>query len=99
MGKRFFSWILKTASVTQPITDSDSHFLAWTVRWQGPLYLKVDSLGNPHMCSVYTQMEEAKLFPSTEFTYDLAAQPDTDEFTFTFSRGLGSGQRTVACKT
>src|SRR5688500_14791023 len=34
-----------SASVTQPVTDSDSHFLAWTLDGKA-IYLKIDSLGD-----------------------------------------------------
>ncbi len=40
-----------TASTIQPITDTDSHFLAWTPEGKAA-YLKVDSLGNPHIARV-----------------------------------------------
>ena len=74
---------------TQPITDSDSHFLTWISDGEAA-YLKVDSLGNAHIIRV--DMSGAQDFvPITEFTYDLSAKPDSSDFTFTFSRGLGQG--------
>lgn len=78
-----------SGSTTQPITDSDSHFLAWTSDGKAA-YLKVDSLGNSHI--VRTAPDGAQTFiPITAFTYDLASKPNSSDFTFTFSRGMGSG--------
>lgn len=78
-----------TNSVNQPISDSDSHFLAWTFDGSAA-YLKVDSLGSPRVIRVSTDGEQ-DVIPITEFTYDLAASENQDEFTFSFSRGLGQG--------
>jgi dipeptidyl aminopeptidase/acylaminoacyl peptidase len=78
-----------TDSVTQPVTDSDSHFLAWTFDGHAA-YLKVDSLSSPRVLRVSTDGAHASI-PITEFTYDLAAPANQDEFTFTFSHGLGQG--------
>src|SRR5512138_2574998 len=41
----------QTAAVTQPVSDSDSHFLAWAPGEEA-VYLKVDSLGNAHIVLV-----------------------------------------------
>jgi Tol biopolymer transport system component len=76
-------------SVTQPVTDSDSHFLAWTSDGEAA-YLKVDSLGSPQIIRAYTDGDRDSL-AADEFTYDLSAQPGSQNFTFTLSRGLGSG--------
>jgi len=78
-----------TASVSQPITDTDSHFLAWMSDGKAA-YLKADSLGNAHIIRVFVDGTQ-KSIPITEFTYDLAPKPDSRGFTFTFSRGLGQG--------
>ena len=78
-----------TASVTQLISDSDSHFLAWTSDGSAA-YLKVDSLGSPRIVHVATGGAQT-ILPIIEFTYDLAASANQGEFTFTFSRGLGQG--------
>ena len=78
-----------TAAVIQPISDSDSHFLAWTFDGSAA-YLKVDSLGSPKVLRV-TADGAQEVLPITEFTYDLAASVTTGEFTFTLSRGLGQG--------
>jgi Tol biopolymer transport system component len=78
-----------TASTTQPITDSDSHFLAWTPDGKAA-YLKADSLGDAHIVRVDAGGKN-DFIPLTEFTYDLSTNPANDDFTFTFSRGLGQG--------
>jgi dipeptidyl aminopeptidase/acylaminoacyl peptidase len=79
----------ETDSVTRPINDSDSHFLAWTPSGKAA-YLKVDSLGNAHIARVDANGRN-DLIPVTEFTYDLSVDPRNDDFTFSFSRGLGQG--------
>jgi Tol biopolymer transport system component len=80
-----------SAAVTQPITDSDSHFLAWAPDGK-TAYLRVDSLGNAHIARVAADPDGKNDFiPITEFTYDLALNPRNTDFTFTFSRGLGQG--------
>jgi Tol biopolymer transport system component len=79
----------ETASVSQPVTDSDSHFLAWTSAGNS-VYLKIDSLGSPQIIRAYTNGKRDILTVS-EFTYDLSAKPDSKDFTFTLSRGLGYG--------
>jgi Tol biopolymer transport system component len=79
----------ESASVSQPITTSDSHFLAWTPDGKAA-YLKADTLGNTQILRVYA--DGAKdIIPVTGWTYDLSAKPDSNDFTFTFSRGLGYG--------
>jgi Tol biopolymer transport system component len=78
-----------TASVSQPITSSDSHFLAWTPDGKAA-YLKADTLGNTQILRVYTDGTK-DIVPITAWTYDLSAKPDSNDFTFTFSRGLGYG--------
>lgn len=80
---------LETESVSQPVTSSDSHFLAWTSDGKSA-YLKVDSLGSPQIIRAYTDGKRDVLAVN-EFTYDLSAKPDSHDFTFTFSRGLGYG--------
>lgn len=78
-----------SASMTQPITDSDSHFLAWASDGKAA-YLKVDSMGNPRVIRAYPS-DTYDPIGINEFTYDLSARPDSSDFTFTFSRGLGYG--------
>ena len=78
-----------SAAVTQPIIDSDSHFLAWTPDGKAA-YLKVDSLGDARVIRAYTEGRD-EFIPITELTYDLSPSPGNYDFTFTFSRGLGYG--------
>lgn len=79
----------ESGSTTQPVTDTDAHFLAWTSDGKA-VYLKVDSLGSPQMIRTYT--DGAKdILAVDEFTYDLSAKPNGKDFTFTISRGLGQG--------
>ncbi|MGZ9165299.1 MAG: TolB family protein [Anaerolineales bacterium] len=78
-----------SGTVTQPVTEFDSHFLAWTPDGKAA-YLKVDSLGDTHVVRAYPDGSE-DFIPITEFTYDLAPSANEGEFTFTFSRGLGQG--------
>ena len=79
----------EAGSSTQPITASDAHFLAWATDGKAA-YLKVDSLGSPQILRVYTDgVKESLALP--DFTYDLSAKPDSRDFTFTISRGLGYG--------
>lgn len=88
-----------SAAVTQPVTDTDSHFLAWTPDGDA-VYLKIDSLGNARVIRAFASTastaplsatSKQDLIPITEFTYDLSPSLNRGEFTFTFSRGLGQG--------
>jgi Tol biopolymer transport system component len=79
----------ETASVPQPVINTDSHFLSWTPDGKAA-YLKVDSLGDARVVRAYADGSQ-DFIPITEFTYDLAPSADEGEFTFTFSRGLGQG--------
>lgn len=76
-------------AVTQPVLNSDSHFLAWTLDGNAA-YLKADSLGSPRVVLASTDGAQDSI-PITEFTYDLAPAARQGEFAFTFSRGLGQG--------
>jgi WD40 repeat protein len=76
-------------TVAQPVTGADSHFLAWTFDGRGA-YLKVDSLGNAHIVRVEPGGRQ-EIIKISEFTYDLAASPGSNDFTFTYSGGLGQG--------
>jgi len=87
---------VESASVSQPVTDADSHFLAWTSDGRSA-YLKVDSLSNPHVIRAYADGKRDEVHV-TEFTYDLSAKPDSSDFTFTFSRGLGYGSELYLAK-
>jgi hypothetical protein len=83
------SFSTSSASVTQPVTDSDSHFLAWTSEGKS-VYLKVDTLGNARVIRASTNSRHENI-DITGWTYDLATRPDSSDFIFAFSRGLGSG--------
>jgi hypothetical protein len=78
-----------SASTTQPVTEFDSHFLAWTPDGKA-IYLRIDSLSNTRILRAYTDGSQ-DFISITGFTYDLAPSANTGEFTFTFSRGLGQG--------
>ncbi len=79
-----------TGAITQPVTDSDSHFMAWAPDGR-ELYLKVDTLGRPHIVRIGLDGTRQEV-PITELTYDLSPRPGTrDEFLFSFSRGMGLG--------
>lgn len=80
---------LETGSTSQPFPNADSHFLAWQSDGRAA-YLKVDSLGNPRILRAFVDgRQDALSLP--EFTYDLAALPNSRDFIFTLSRGLGYG--------
>lgn len=81
---------MDNALVTQPITDSDSHFLAWMGNGKS-IALRLDSLGDPHIVRLNVDTRQVEVIPVSEFTYDFAAQPFADRFSFTWSRGLGQG--------
>ena len=78
-----------SSSISQPVTDSDSHFLAWTSDGEAA-YLKINSLGNPQVIRAYADGTRNALLIN-EYTYDISANPTNEDFTFTFSRGLGDG--------
>jgi len=78
-----------SGSVNQPVQDTDSHFLAWTADGRA-VYLKIDSLGTSRVVHVSTDGKR-RVLDVTGWTYDLTAKPDTDDFIFTYSRGLGHG--------
>ena len=84
------------SAVTQPVSGSDSHFLAWTFDGSA-VYLKANSLGSPKVLHVATDGSQ-EVLPIPEYTYDLAASATTGEFTFTFSRGLGQGSELSLAK-
>jgi len=80
---------VESGSTTQPVTDADSHFLSWASDGRS-VYLKVDSLGAARVVRVDTDGSQ-KNMDVIGWTYDLARKPNSDDFLFTFSRGLGSG--------
>jgi dipeptidyl aminopeptidase/acylaminoacyl peptidase len=78
-----------SGSTTQPIADVDSHFLAWAYDGDSA-YLKIDSFGDPRVVRVSSEGRRRKT-EITGLTYDLATRPGSDDFVFSFSRGLGYG--------
>jgi hypothetical protein len=78
-----------SGSVSQPIRNTDSHFLAWTGNGKSA-YLKVDSLGSARIVRMFTNGKRNEM-DVTGWTYDLSVKPDADDLLFAFSRGLGSG--------
>lgn len=78
-----------TAAITLPFPSTDSHFLAWQSDGLAA-YLKTDLLTNPRIIRTFVSGAQDVL-AINEFTYDLAAKPNSRDFTFTFSRGLGYG--------
>lgn len=79
----------ETKTVTQPVPDTDSHFLSWASDGESA-YLKVDSLGNARVIQVFTD-GKSKETDVIGWTYDLSSMPNSDDFIFTFSRGMGYG--------
>ena len=86
----------ETGTITLPFTETDSHFLAWTSDGSAA-YLKVDSLGSPQIIRTYLSGAKDAV-PIAEFTYDLSAKPNSFDFTFTLSRGLGYGSELYLAK-
>ena len=76
-------------SISQPVTDTDSHFLAWTPD-RDAVYLKVDSLGDARVMRISTSGRRENT-DITSWTYDLAFRPASTDFIHTFSSGLGEG--------
>jgi hypothetical protein len=86
----------ESGAITQPSPDIDSHFLAWQSDGLAA-YLKVDSFTNPRILRASVSGAQDVL-PVSEFTYDLAPRPNSGDFTFTFSRGLGYGSELYLAK-
>jgi Tol biopolymer transport system component len=80
---------VKDGTVTQPVTDSDSHFLAWATDGQS-MYLRADSINRPRIVRIDVDGDAAQV-PISEFTYDLAPAPSGGEFLFAYSQGMGLG--------
>ncbi len=76
-------------SVTQPVRDTDSHFLAWAADGKSA-YIKTDSLNRGRVVRIHTngKLDELNL---VRWIYDLSVKPNSENFIFTFSRGLGAG--------
>jgi hypothetical protein len=79
----------ETGTISLPFSAADSHFLAWQSDGLAA-YLKVDSLTVPRIVRAYVGGGQ-DILAIPEFAYDLAAKPDSRDFTFTLSRGLGYG--------
>jgi dipeptidyl aminopeptidase/acylaminoacyl peptidase len=79
----------ETALVEQPITEADSHFLAWAPDGRA-LYLKINSVNAPRVVTWSLDGEEETLRIS-EFTYDIAPAPAGDGFVYSSSPGMGLG--------
>ena len=78
-----------TSEVEQPITSSDSHFLAWAPTGDA-VYLRIDSINRPRIVRLLVNGSQAAL-PISDFTYDVAPVPTGGDFLFTFSQGMGLG--------
>ncbi len=79
-----------SGKMTQPVTDSDSHFMAWAPDGQSA-YLKAATISRPHIVRAPLSGRPENV-PITELTYDVSPKPGTtDEFLFSFSRGMGLG--------
>ncbi len=79
-----------SGAVKQPVTDSDSHFLAWSADGEG-LYLKVNSINQPKIIRIDGGGVRHDI-PISELTYDLAPRPHASgTFTFALSDGMGQG--------
>ena len=76
-------------TLTQPVTNSDSHFLAWAPDGQSA-YLKIDNINRPRILRVDINGTQHPL-PIDDLTYDLAPAPLAHALLFTFSRGMGLG--------
>ena len=80
----------ETGEARQPVTDSDSHFMAWARDGQFA-YLKVDTVNRPHIVRA-PLVGKPRYTPITELSYDLAPKPGSNsDFLFSFSRGMGLG--------
>jgi hypothetical protein len=87
-------WLdMVSGKMTQPVTDADSHFMAWAPDGQSA-YLKVDTMSRPHIVRAPLSGKPRNV-PITELTYDLSPRPASDrDFLFSFSRGMGLGSET-----
>jgi Tol biopolymer transport system component len=73
----------------QPITDSDSHVLAWAADGRA-LYLRIDSINRPRIVRWDLSGRQDPL-SIDELTYDVAPAPSGGEFLFSYSQGMGQG--------
>jgi Tol biopolymer transport system component len=92
-------WLDTTnGQMSQPVTDSDSHFLAWAPDGQSA-YLKVATMSLPHIVRAPLSGKPEQV-PIAELTYDVSPKPGTnDEFLFSFSRGMGLGSEMWLAKS
>ena len=80
----------RSGKMSQPVTDSDSYFMAWAPDGQAA-YLKVDTMSRPHIVRAPLNGKPRSV-PITELTYDIFPVPGSSEnFLFSFSRGMGLG--------
>jgi len=79
----------QTGEVQQPITDSDSHFLAWAADGQAA-FLRVDSINDPQVL-LFSVRSGSMAVSIPELSYDVAPSPSGDWLVFSFSRGMGLG--------
>ena len=86
-----------TGELKQPVTDSDSHFLAWEADGTA-VYLKIDSINHPRIIRAALTGEQ-EIIPITELTYDLAPDTNNGDFMFSFSRGMGLGSEMVLAES
>ncbi len=76
--------------MNQPVTDSDSHFLAWAPDGQSA-YMKVNTMSQPRIMRVPLIGKPVNV-PITELAYDVSPEPALgSNFLFSFSRGMGLG--------
>lgn len=79
----------RTGEATQPVTNSDSHFLAWEPNGRA-IYLRVNSINGPRIVRQEVGGPQHSV-PISELTYDLAPGPVGAGFLFALSRGMGLG--------
>lgn len=86
-----------SGKMTQPVTDSDSHFLAWAPDGQSA-YLKVDTMGRPRIVNAPINGTLGVVTISA-LTYDLAPKPGGgSEFLYSVSLGMGHGSEIWAAR-
>jgi dipeptidyl aminopeptidase/acylaminoacyl peptidase len=85
-----------TGSIFQPVTDTDSHFLAWAGEGEAA-YLKVDSLGDARVVRAFPK-GKLKQVQITGWAYDLSSRPGSDDLIYSVSRGLGYGSELNAAR-
>jgi Tol biopolymer transport system component len=86
----------ETGEVRTPITDVDSHFLAWD--FEGNIYLRVDALGNAKLMRVALD-GDSQQFDLPLQTYDMDFAPGGGTLVYSFTRGLGLGSELWAASS